>query len=147
MPVTVPPVSINLGEDCCCEGDPCCPGVTIPTTLYAEITSDCTLIDGLVIPLVWNGTAWVGEDVFECDTCGVIQLSLTCGPSGWALGISFLPGEGSETCEVGARIGGTSVFTLESCDPFLAEVNDNTVSQIGIPECCPVTNINVVISE
>jgi hypothetical protein len=73
---TVPPFDsfvINAADPCRGSTSPCCPGVTLPTTLTATITGGGACNGG--VTLTYDGlTGWYGT----LGTCGLSTLSLSC---------------------------------------------------------------------
>jgi hypothetical protein len=105
----------------CCE-DP------IPTTLYvafSSATGDCTCLNGLSVPLVYNGTTgWAYFD-FLCGWTDRFSFLLSCDGVNW----SFVSDTGVVFC------GGASTEVSIQCDP-LSLVYDLDIAN---GDCCTGT--------
>src|SRR3990167_3583889 len=82
---------------CCCGNTTCCPGVTIPDTLYGTIASPlCACFDGQVVTLTYNAVSGQWEGTLSGICAGgasshVIAFELRCAGStaaDWAIEIT-----------------------------------------------------------
>jgi len=57
---------------------PCCPNL-LPATLHATLTNNslCACLDGVVVPITWNGAAWAGNTAISCVNGTRVNVSLT----------------------------------------------------------------------
>ena len=126
-------------EVCPCCGIPvvCCPDEPVPSRLYAAFSSDCALLNGLVIPLDKNPETdcWQGYLDISCS-CSRVLATLCCVSGSWTFQWDLNAVAPSESCEIGLRIGGAASFTFISCVPFLATLHDTRIANIGIESCC-----------
>jgi hypothetical protein len=113
-----------------CEADPgpgekpCCPGVTLPQTLYATLANDtaCACLDGLTVVLGWvpGQDAWQGTVATECTdisgSFGIVAVSVECPGEDWVIRIGFA----NETPDESASV------TVTSCDPVLLSADIST---------------------
>lgn len=67
----------------------CCPG-GLPATLHATFAADpgaCFCLDGLAIPLTWDGTLWAGTATTSCSGSPTFVIAFECtdGGTNWRL--------------------------------------------------------------
>lgn len=128
----------------CCGGggvtSPCCPGVTVPTTLYVHLsngTGTAACADGVVIGIVWDATrinsfgdqgGWFADAVPFCQGGSDVQLCCNKITNVW-----WIFGQGSIAfntggCAWAGPLSGT-------CSPF-------DMSMTGVTEDCGSTGSN-----
>lgn len=72
---------------CGCHATPCCPGLALPDTLHLTLAAmgGCACLNGLVIPITWNGSVWKGNGLTTCNPDGLgaqtFQVEWWCRPS------------------------------------------------------------------
>lgn len=132
---------IAVHEDCCCFTVPCCPGVTLPTTLNLNFNG-CGLNEDIV--LTWDGTFWKRFSVeIGCDGDARAAFYFYCQVGGaydGQFGLqfnNFLPG-GISCMRWGFAFATT-------CDPFLWSgilINACSCCRAGEPG-----NADVIVTE
>lgn len=155
--------ALAMSTACCCEGA-CtdCPAgqptmgdphtLPVVNTLYARITNveNCACLDGLCIPLAWNGVlpghqdgAWQGTleflDCLDGVTPRYITLGVSCcGSLGFHLGSDFCTAGATPTQGYPCPNALTTPFTNAvrvdagwSCRPY-----NMTWANFGIQGCC-----------
>lgn len=110
---------------CCCGvSSPCCPGVSLPQTLFAVFVGDAT------VTITWNGSEWVGQGTMNCGV--LLNVVLDCGvfqPGVWTLILTYEPsGIGQQT---------TPPSTVQ-CSP-LQITYTATTPIVGPPGGCPAS--------
>jgi hypothetical protein len=130
---------------CCCGGNTtCCPGVTIPNTLYATISSPgCACFDGQVVTLTYNAISfkWEGTLSGICANGAdvhVLTFKVACSGSSaadWNLEITnFTAGDGGADSPCMFNQFPTAV--TEVCNPFEL-VYSGTIQSVPSFLACP----------
>jgi hypothetical protein len=125
----------------------CCAS-PVPETLYATIqnVSGCACLDGLVVPIVFNGlNMWAGQ-VAACTGFYVI-VQMPCGA--YAPGFSLTVF--CHNIAVGAGCGGTGRDVVAdgggSCDPFNESWSGLVMKQLQACTTCCLGTIDVIVTE
>lgn len=98
----------------------CCPD-GIFANLHATLTSNCSCVDGLVVPISWTGTHWDGTAMDECGN--EIEVIVTCTGGAFQMRINV---NGLDTYD--------DVATSASCSPApMIVFPDDTAAISGCP--------------
>lgn len=127
------PVCTDDPQDCCpaepppAAGPGCCPGVSIPATLYLTVTAaECPCLAGTV-PLTWDGSHWRSGDLSGCPGY-VVRWDFYCDLVGLQY-VWLLRGYCSESLIFSVQVNAADA----SCSP-LSVTFDGTYA--FVPGCC-----------
>lgn len=148
-------VVTNLGPCGCCGGgggvgSSCCPGVTVPRTLYWQFSGGadgCECLDGVGGSMTWDATLgqWFFESVYEGCYQGDYQESwIVCDgldPSGWGTATRY--DAIAVRCKWNSRVY-PIVWDVASCDPFLLVGTLDLDIYPGTNQCCRGTVVLTV---
>ncbi len=115
----------------------CCPP-TLPATLHATLSGGvggCSCLNGVIVPVTWNGSVWVGSVTNVC-TGNTVTLAFQCFGSGVA-NLKMITGS---NCGVTAFTG-LPVTPTGSCVPL------NAVYSSGLPSGCCSGAVTITLTQ
>jgi hypothetical protein len=118
----------------------CCPGVNIPTTLYAHITnvSNCACLDGQILQLVWDGSLYFASGALSesgCNSGNTINLRVNCTGGNWNLN-SF--------CGTSGNNNSTNASSV-TCSPLSVLFSGIAFNQQGVNTPCCQGTVNITV--
>lgn len=126
--------SSEVPGDCC--------GLTPSDTLFATVSApSCPGIDGMVIPLTWNGTDWDTGTV-TTDDCTDITITVSC--VGQSVTGTFAAQAETVVCDFPEP---TSEVVSVQCSPFQLVMQGNCVYRDILGDiCCDASVIPITVT-
>lgn len=114
----------------------CCPALGLPALLTATLNNvvGCPHLDGVEVPVCWNGEVWEGSIIDDCEI--ELKIKLSCGPTNaFAFTASW-----SNTINCALAFG--SSFPTTTCNPLLIHFS----LSFQVPNactCCASANVTL----